>query len=136
MSAEAQKILEMIENVDPADVTALDEIDLLVEEWRIDEVFERDATGRRVSKDGWYVSEPLQVTRSRDALKAIRPEDWYFDIEAAFWSDGARYYAQADSPLNETEIPFVSGDFLTEELAELHAIIQAIDYERTSKDGV
>ncbi len=89
MSAE---ILNLIENVDPDDTEALDEIDAKVEMYalELDEPYERDESGRRFclfgkEKKKLYVAEPYQYTRSR-------------------------------------------------ELAELHAIIQAIEWERQNND--
>lgn len=63
-------------------------------------------------------------TRSRDALKAIRPDGWRFEFK---WvSSGTIFYYSAQRK-NKT---FISAAMPTEELAELHAIIQAIERER------
>jgi hypothetical protein len=65
---------------------------------------------------------------SRDALKAIRPKStwdwWLFAL-----SEGPR--AEAFAP-NDDRTCHQSPILPTEELAELHAIIQAIEYERRS----
>ena len=64
---------------------------------------------------------------SRDALKAIRPEGWLPFC-------GNRHLKSGDKPFyfgfvtNAAQV--ISEDLPTEELAELHAIIQAIYYER------
>lgn len=149
---EANKILELIENVDPEDNDALDEIDARV--WCLlyfvkflrlcdnDHYF-------AVDKEGEYLRPLIRYTRSRDALKHIRPEGWYFthgnevetqpvnrmnfslvknpvtvkyDCYAYKYQAGCNRHPYVEAP----ESP-------TEELAELHAIIQAIEYERSKK---
>jgi hypothetical protein len=146
-------ILSMIERVDPSDSVALDEIDARVHVYK---------SGNRITDIGYdfsgrlYVTftndppftidrPPLpditlktnripQYTRSRDALKAIRPERWYFDIEAMgsdkdWWLCTANKSSRSDKFMGCAQV--TSGHhFTTEELAELHAIIQAIAYER------
>ena len=131
-----KELLEMIEAVDPSDTAKLDEIDARV--WVfLDKKKRRIIAGKIeqfISDDGygfeagWYGvsgSFCLKYTRSRDALKAIRPNGW-------------QWYASA----NRGMVTFVfhkglhanpeahGADLPTEELAELHAIIQAISYER------
>lgn len=118
-------ILSMIERVDPSDSAALDEIDLAVEFYLLGEIFPRDESGRRRSKQGWHVAETVRYTRSRDMLKAIRPEGWEFDMmshEGTYQYYGAGDDGEVWSPANPS--------LGAEELAELHAIIQAIACER------
>lgn len=73
-----------------------------------------------------------RYTRSRDALKAIRPDchvfyltkigdNWTCDIPKIETTDEQGQYC------------FAIGFGKSEYLAELHAIIQAIDYERNNK---
>lgn len=144
----AKEILEMIETVDPGDSAKLDEIDArvdcdlrlsrhyLIKEW--DGVVEpRRICGAIVAacihSDGkigpW--AKPLKYTRSRDALKAIRPEDWFVTAE---WFQ-EEYEAVAYRVYGHSK-RIVSVPLPTEELAELHAIIQAIAYEREQQERV
>jgi hypothetical protein len=64
-------------------------------------------------------------TRSRDTLKSIRPQGHHF----AVFSTGI---AKAWKSKNDEPIEAVA---ITEELGELHAISQAIEYERHSRDA-
>jgi len=68
------KLLTMIENVDPTDTEAMDEIDAHFWHWyRGDEY--------RVKPNIRYEGRE-NVSTSRDALKAIRPEGWLVvDVE-------------------------------------------------------
>lgn len=134
----AKDILKLIEAVDPADSDALDEIDCRVsahfhEQWEFDTV----TCGTMPDHPEWELSWRTKVhpnsnkttiwhspkyTRSRDALKAIRPEGWWVtyireDI-ANFWCVKLAY----------GNYYIVSPSLPTEELAELHAITQAIEY--------
>lgn len=68
-----------------------------------------------------------QYTRSRDALKAIRPEGFNFDIECATTPPVYSYGWQATAWLKDMRM-HESPILPTEELAELHAIIQAIEW--------
>lgn len=71
----------------------------------------------------------MRYTRSRDALKAIRPRGWGFDIQTHnHRGDVVSWRCIAE--LCDKQVHFSSGVLLSEELAELHAIIQAIAYER------
>lgn len=135
----AQKILEMIENVDPADSAAMDEIDVLVDKYLGYEHYcYVDPLGAGVKFIGRKTSGTNglvpRYTRSRDALKAIRPEGWDFEMCPVI---NGRY----ECVLSQTWSLADTGDYEsrevgkyqlpTEELAELHAIIQAIEWERT-----
>lgn len=79
-----------------------------------------------------------RYTRSRDALKAIRPAGWWFyanDRLSAKGQEGFEQFCAID-----TRLPFkqgiqekIDGQYCpTEELAELHAIIQAVEYDRSA----
>lgn len=132
-------ILKMIEEVDPSDTAKLDEIDAKVELYNLEISIARDENNRRfyvlnkgtAYESKCYVAEPQQYTRSRDALKAIRPEGWFYNIGHNESNSGGLFacsmYSHTNSPLKN------SPDLPTEELAELHAIIQAIAYEREMK---
>lgn len=138
-------ILKMIESVAGPDMTVpevvarLDEIDIKV--W--DYIFPNDphpetwftlwATGGAPRK-----LPPKEFTRSRDALKSIRPErcnisQYRVRIHIEKLDDEGRS--------REVKIFHISmmkkwkefdGKAETEELAELHAILQAIEYERNN----
>lgn len=131
----AQDILKMIEEVDPNDTAKLDEIDARV--WCF---LNNRAFHGMTDKGQFYynlhyplsMAHPkegiIEYARSRDTLKAIRPEGWHYFIDSRggckLWSvDCTRpeFHAQNNN----------CGMLRTEELAELHAIIQAIDFERT-----
>ena len=144
---EAKKILNMIENVDPSDTDTLDEIDARVWCWI------RGIALDLAPRDSGYKSPRISYmdnagkllrtdlyTRSRDALKAIRPDGWHWRInqllEGKGWENG--YICVLTKTQLETtgrlNVIFVSGKnrvLPTQELAELSATIQAINYERT-----
>ncbi len=114
----AAEILKLIETVDPADSAGMDEIDAAV----------ADYLGLRYA--------PVEYTRSRDALKAVRPEGWYvggiYDANATGqYDDGYYFILRNKLKTGEVARHQLAYRMPTEELAELHAIIQAIEYERT-----
>jgi len=128
-----QEILKMIESVNPSDTAKLDEIDARV--W----CYKHAGTLGRVNPGAFEfipvsgappfhkAFEPkIRYTRSRDALKAIRPEGWEWYL--ANYNDGVRFGCAKDS-IGTDQMESVS--LATEELAELHAIIQAIEWERS-----
>jgi hypothetical protein len=65
---------------------------------------------------------------SRDAIKAIRPKKWAFDIQTCNYDGPASWRCIAER--FDKKVHLSSGVILSEELAELHAIIQAVEYER------
>src|SRR5262249_23630579 len=73
----------------------------------------------------------IKYTRSRDALKAIRPEGWFIGNMREYAS---REFMCGLYQRSSAEMEIVSGDLPTEELAELHAIVQAIEYERRNRN--
>tara|TARA_A100000172_G_scaffold78648_2_gene64480 strand:+ start:36 stop:425 length:390 start_codon:yes stop_codon:yes gene_type:complete len=120
---QGKKILELIENVDPKDTDALDEIDMemhkLLYSWS-------GIRGKRPH---------IKYTRSRDALKEVRPEGFEFPKDVL--TNVAGFIFGYGCPA------FNNGKFLayykplpTEELAELHAIIQAIMWERDNNKHI
>lgn len=141
--SDAKKILDMIEGVDHNDADALDKIDVLVfcfinnetlKEWRPEE-FEFDVMEHKfthVYGNFEFDDECQQYTRSRDALKAIRPDGWVWGMNSYSRGDlngRALYEYKADNGSNRISSP---SNIKTEELAELHAIIQAIEWERNN----
>lgn len=131
----AAEILKLIESVDPTNTAKLDEIDARVWCWlRKDEEFKQFEGSWIRCQSGMKYLRPLnssEYTRSRDALKAIRPEGWNL-CSQMIGSDFAVFKGWFFAAYGEG-VKFVSASCKTEELAELHAIIQAIDYERTQK---
>lgn len=140
----AQTILKMIEAVDPADTATLDEIDARV--WCLcnEARFKRMLSTPENYKHGYFsyyqgslwgskaIYPPMYYTRSRDALKSIRPEGWSISIE----NDGTCdcFMTHRSGPHHQVSAP-TDRLLPTEELAELHAIIQAIDYDRSQKES-
>lgn len=132
------ELLKMIEEVDPLDTMKLDEIDAMVWCWL-------NPLGK--VKDGkWCLSIPNidnefvkmnnclwcgiipEYTRSRDALKAIRPDGWEFKFDSDCGNNICAMWRGIDDGVKIKEI--LSKFLPTEELAEIHAILQAINYER------
>lgn len=143
---EAKTILGMIETVSPDDTAKLDEIDARVWCWlKKDDQFKQFEGSWIRCQSGAKYLKPIgssEYTRSRDALKAIRPRNCFINIEPRFFChshdanfDGMGFYATAVIPKGEVEQEgfhnFKAALIETEELAELHAIIQAIEWERT-----
>lgn len=138
MSAE---LLKMIEEVDPNDTAKLDEIDASVGELITGVFYIKEEEGKCVTdvtcaktgKSLEFTHKPYpQYTRSRDALKAIRPEGWTFrNLYHYPKPDGEYGFVMTNNPLNLLkQYQVVGKSNQTEELAELHAIIQAIAWER------
>lgn len=138
---DAKTILKMIETVAPDDTEKLKEIEILFWSWYlgipIDDIYvdyDGDISfqydGKHQDHNFLPSSTPYHlVTRSRDALKAIRPEGWGFKIE----TPGRCVAVNYSKPLGYvTWATTEMVDLLTEELAELHTIVQAIEYERTT----
>ena len=140
------ELLKMIETVDPSDTAKLDEIDARVHEylgfqwhgdgvsvehklwaghWGFDSVKEPSLCNCETQKD--FAPEPKEYTRSRDALKAIRPDGFIFYICPAKTVTNKWVFTCNVIP---DDCLFDCKYLPTEELAELHAIIQAIAYER------
>jgi len=72
-------------------------------------------------------------TSSRDALKSVRPKGWNFRTYRYF--DGKISYFHCGMDKNTPFSSICANSLPTEELAELHAIIQAIQWERDNKEG-
>jgi len=136
---DAETILKMIEEVDPEDTENLDEIDArtmcFIQGWEFLEThlgqFEYKIPGV-MSFMPFYETTP-KYTRSRDALKAIRPEGWFFTIMPHLIVGGGflQVEAEAENSKYDNKLSTLAEELQTEELAELHAIIQAIEYDRS-----
>ena len=123
----AQEILAMIEAVDPADTAKLDEID----RWVC-----RYVHGMSEGFNGTYEPEKHRYTSSRDALKAIRPKGYSVYIQkttSCMCTMEYVTYGALDEDKIKPQKLVTARNLPTEELAELHAIIQAIAYERQQK---
>ncbi|QKZ15906.1 hypothetical protein [Spirosoma sp. KUDC1026] len=131
---DAQTILKLIETVDPADTAKLDEIDARATAFYLRQTY--DTYSNTVGFDnercvytkehGWI--KRLELTRSRDALKAIRPEGYFLICNDQ--NDPEQFRCEF---LASHKTLTIYAYAPTEELAELHAIIQAIEYERGRK---
>ncbi len=160
------EILKMIEEVDPSDTAKLDEIDARAccyLNTTYTQKFMRMINRCGKHGDGFeykYYSNIggvekkgirdqnlcIRFTRSRDALKAIRPEGWFLESKwltgnkgkpfgqknGDIWKALASGYSYEGSygEIGSITRSVRSSALPTEELAELHAIIQAIAYER------
>jgi hypothetical protein len=133
---DAQAILKLIEEVDPADTAKLDEIDARVEG------FIRYLPAVRTThpkEPPWLIEghsvrySPKPYTRSRDALKSIRPVGYWSVAEPFSDYGGVAVGESFEGKCESNGMLFDTTDIdplPTEELAELHAIIQAIGHER------
>lgn len=110
-----KQILEMIESVDVNDTAKLDEIDARVWCW----LYHPEIPWDKVRLSGRY-----NYCGSRDALKAIRPEGWIWDITAGHTTSMAAASKYGD---DKAKTRAMHG---TEELAELQVILMAIAHER------
>ena len=89
-----EKILKMIEEVDPNDTATMEEIDYKIELYITGIETIRDESGRRIYilhkgtnyESKCYVKEPPEYTRSFDAIHSIASTDFVYNIE--FVKDG------------------------------------------------
>lgn len=140
----AQEILNLIKTVDPADIAKMDEIDARVWCYLNHDTHEFLGRGKfeysyadpnQDAESGIYNTRAEKYTRSRDVLKTIRPSGWYvggiYDDAATGQYDNGYYFILRNKlKTGETARHQMAYGMPTEELAELHAIIQAIEYER------
>lgn len=134
----AAMILEMINSVDPKDTETLDEIDARVyclrggkryrsferTPYGLSVIYKYDDYGQVAAHSGRDLIAAL-YTRSRDALKCIRPMAFAFTLtyeELKGWKAEMTW-------VHDTNIRFVSPAKWSEEIAELHAVVQAIRWE-------
>lgn len=119
---EGRNILKMIEGVSPDDTATLDEIDARFWCFLNGSVFKAFEGNWIRFCDGFKTNiTPLRYTRSRDALKSIRPDGCLIKISIAGEST-------ATLTLGKSFI-CKAKNMPTEELAELHAIIQTYIWE-------
>lgn len=149
---QAQTILTLIENVDPEDTDALDEIDarffcyLEGKNYNLMEIIRQEipmpyGCTQKITLLTYNDSEDyplIEYTRSRDALKAIRQEgsNGHFCIKMRMvYGHGSVFEYQGLYGEDLDPHEFKSEPLPTEELAELWAIIQAIAYTREKTTG-
>lgn len=137
-SEDAKKILILIETAHPEHKARLNEIDARVHAYVHHLEFLRLLHPYRMASSRSYYGRGRKgneriwrgpaYTRSRDDLKGIRPKGWH-SYAAPAGSDCVfpLFQALAQLPSGRAAL---SPALPTEELAELHAIIQAIDYTR------
>lgn len=137
----AKELLAMIEAVKPDDEEALNEIDFKFDAYQKEitplgnykawrkrreltySAFREPATS---TSEVFYVSAP-RYSRHRNALKTIRPEGWQLSIEQRLYG---KWVAELTKVLKGSNPALRSPRLPNECLAELHAIIQAIKWER------
>lgn len=141
----AQEILKLIETVDPSDTAILDKIDVhvscYIHGWNYSKDMTRDFRRTRENDPQYFSENYKEYTRSRDALRAIRPEGWtghilIFEREArCVLSEPytGNFCGTFDFKTEEYIGDKIFAGLPTEELAELYAVIQAIEYERNKK---
>ena len=137
-----ETILRMIEEVDPKDEKVL--LDINARVWAFmnltgDFKIHFDGEGRAYYRHNSWAAEHQSILRhtfdmpkyttSRDAIKSIRPDGWMVYDCSQDYVTGVWNYALV-SPEHKSENACYANEMLTEELAELHATIQAIAYER------
>lgn len=134
----SEELLKMIEEVDPADSTAIEEIEARYICFKMRDVYEgithdtsTDETPMAKGRNGVYYFD--NYATSRDVLKRERPDNVSLTITAFikmnFCFCTANYWDTKGGTPSDP-LPFLSPDLPTEELAEFHAIIQAIAYDR------
>ncbi|GAB3282951.1 hypothetical protein GCM10027347_59590 [Larkinella harenae] len=134
---DAQTILRMIETVDPAHTGILDVIDAKVTFYLKGLSLRRRNLGDEtpaIAAITFESSEFRNYTRSRDVLKAIRPQGCYIRVGHDGEGPDPDLFI-CEMLYNLAEPAIKTPPFPTEELAELHAIIQAIAYERSQAGG-
>lgn len=132
------ELLTLIENVDPTDTAAMDDIDRKTHIYVRKLKFYKGETLNKRQHGSWPT-----YTRSRDALKSIRPEGWVFYIwqghmleylitEKHSYCEGRKFRTNeiVDGEFTCNGHLVKSARLPTEELAELYAIISAIQWER------
>jgi hypothetical protein len=148
----AQEILKMIETVNHHHESKLDEIDARVwcylkrfpvEAYEFIEAVEKEFSHWQIIYRGsqgqlcWRtVNDIPDYTRSRDELKKLRMAGAGFSISGCY-----NFIAEVEKQKEENGMVYVgkwdwhfkSPMLPTEELSELHAIIQAIEFERTKE---
>ena len=128
-----KQMLEMIEDVDPEDTDKLDEIDAMVHILKCVPSVQEEIIASDGSIESWiyyrlkWKDDPA-YTRSLDAIKKIQPNGWMIK-EYITWVTG-ECYIRLSNGLDGKQL--YSKTLPTEELARLHAVLQAIEWERNN----
>lgn len=136
-----REILKLIEEADPSDTAKLDEIDARVHNliYPNDPVEQNSGNGEWYNRREGWTFHGLKYTRSLDALQEIAPKDWWFSLNqyGQWFSCNANWDGDPDNVSLHTHDAF-SRDKKekykpqrSRSLVWLHAIIQAIDHERS-----
>lgn len=136
---DVKTILGMIEAVDPKDTAKLNEIDARVDCFLAGYEFaghpdpeEKHYEARTVGGHAGFFT-PETFTTSRDALKSIRPKGWNVcGPYACATALGYNFSLHEMRAFGKKVIG--TGMLKTEELAELHAVIQAIAHSRGDQE--
>src|ERR687892_673430 len=127
---DTEEILERVKTVDLADRSTLRELASLLEKW-LDKYL---TDWRNLIPEHCYGLQPAGYPLayilffSRDALKAIRPKNWRFDIYNSFIEERQYAYSYCIAETLYKEHNHSSGSLAKEEPAELCAIMQAYVY--------
>ncbi|WP_435640344.1 hypothetical protein [Micavibrio aeruginosavorus] len=134
------KLLKLVESANSSDTAILDEIDgrfwLYIHHPQLEyltfdnsrTVFAKDESGKFHS---FFEAHLAIYTRSRDELKRARPDGWIVTDVSYFSSTG-----EHTCLMRKKGVAFAYCEHApTEELAELHAIVQAIALERKQMAG-
>lgn len=146
MTSDVEILLAMIAGADAEDTIKMDEIDARTECFYLQRKFLKAYyAGAGHLRYDYFVEESpgsqaggmvQKYTRSRDALKDIRPEGYVLFRNGAAYStkDSGEDQYQITLYNKGRDLIINSAWCATEELAELHAIIQATEYERRMGD--
>jgi hypothetical protein len=128
-------LLTAISSAKVDDERGLDEIDALVHSFLVNREFKQIGDGRCYYHDKGYTNSDhvSAYSRSRDALKGIRPKGWYFNGVRFNVFGASAVFHKLDEKMLRTEV-FSSG-LPSEELAELYCIIAAIQHDRANTEG-
>jgi hypothetical protein len=128
------ELLNLIAGADPTNDQQMDDVNFRFHAWRLK--IDKQATSLFRWGDTIHIFDHHQsldtvpvhhwnVSRSRDALKAHRPDGWLFDLD---WISAERFTGQLYKSARFTSVHFQSLLCPTEELAELYALVLAINY--------
>lgn len=131
-------LLTAISSAKVDDTAMLDEIDArvwcILKGWEFLEGKNTESFFSYSGKDKfeWFgeFKEIPKYTRSRDALKAIRPKGWHIR-EGAHWVSTNQHYCLMRKITDQVYCDHAP----TEELAELYCIIAAIQHDRANTGG-
>ena len=132
----AANILKWIKTVDLEDRSKLRELAAALEQWL--DTYVPDWRGR--IPEHCYKPQPAgyplaYIFFSRDALKAMRPKGWRFDIYNSFDEERRHAFSYCIAETLYKEHNHSSGSLAKEEPAELCAILEAIVYDQAQQQA-